>query len=369
MPRVLAESEYNAIRDHLLSSAPDGLTEQQFQTWIGPRMEAALGTAENSPAPVTGSTVGRLLSNFGEMVNPVAIAEGLYGAARHPIDTATGVLSDMGQQGKTAIELARNAKRPADYVQAGGHALAAAIPILGPAAAQAGEQIASGDVAGGIGKGAGILLPAAIPTGVRAVRGAARAIPNAVADAADAGAASRVADVISPKVGANKVRIGNRAEAIAPQLAKDLAEDGAPLSRSAFHQQVQGKLAASEQGLDAASDARLAARSFPTQPLIADLMKKRAELTSEAVDASKVTPKQGVTRAGDGTVTITKTGTPLGEDIVPGPNAGRVAVIDQAISELKALGPVTRYDPIRTIRQAYDQVAKVKYIPSAGRHG
>ena len=54
----------------------------------------------------------------------------------------------------------------------------------------------------------------------------------------------------------------------------------------------------------------------------------------------------------------------IGKNVVPSPNAAHVAVIDQAISELKQLGPVARYDPIRTMRQAYDGPAKAVYSPS-----
>jgi hypothetical protein len=55
---------------------------------------------------------------------------------------------------------------------------------------------------------------------------------------------------------------------------------------------------------------------------------------------------------------------PLGQDVVPGPNQPRVAQIDQAITELKQLGPVARYDDLRTLRQAYDGPAKAVYNPS-----
>jgi hypothetical protein len=54
----------------------------------------------------------------------------------------------------------------------------------------------------------------------------------------------------------------------------------------------------------------------------------------------------------------------LGENVVPGPNAPRVAQLDQAIAELKQLGPVARYEPLRRIRAAYDGPAAVTYSPS-----
>jgi hypothetical protein len=55
-----------------------------------------------------------------------------------------------------------------DYSEAGGHALAAVLPVLGPQAAHAGEQFGSGDIAGGWGTTVGLLAPfaaAEIPRG------------------------------------------------------------------------------------------------------------------------------------------------------------------------------------------------------------
>jgi hypothetical protein len=325
-----------------------------------------------------GSATSRFLTNAGEMLNPVAIGKGLYDAVTSPIDTLTNVASAQLDQGKKAYETARHAQQPADYLAALGHAGAAVLPVLGPAAAAAGEQIGSGDIAGGLGKGAGLLVPTAIPTAVRGtVKAANKYAPNGVVTALEEGAASRVADVISPKVGQNKVRLGNQAEKIAPTLAKDLAADGAPLTRSGFHAEVRTKLAAAEQALDSASDARLSARTFPTKPLIDALLEKRKALTAEAVEGSRAVPTvkgaggtptpSGMTRnvsSGRMQPKLTKEGRPIGQDVVPGPNAPRVAAIDQAIKELRQLGPVTRYDPIRTIRQAYDGQAKAVYSPA-----
>ena len=49
---------------------------------------------------------------------------------------------------------------------------------------------------------------------------------------------------------------------------------------------------------------------------------------------------------------------------MPSPNAARVATIDQAIAELQQLGPVSQYEPLRVMRQAYDGPAKAIYSPS-----
>lgn len=56
---------------------------------------------------------------------------------------------------------------PGRLSMAGGHALAGALPLVGPAAARAGEQIASGDVAGGLGAGAGLVTSMLAPSVIR----------------------------------------------------------------------------------------------------------------------------------------------------------------------------------------------------------
>lgn len=367
--RTLSEEEFTTIKHALLRQAPDGLDEAGFQRWFQPRFDGAIAEAEHSPEPITGRWTSRFLRNAGEMLNPITIAKGAYQAVTNPIDTATAALAASGEQ----LGKASEAFQRGDYAETGGRALAA-IPFIGPPMAEAGEQIAAGDWAGGMGKAAGLIVPVAGLSAVRSAanvaRGAAPAAAARTAGALERGAAARVADVMSPKVGANKVRFGNQAEQVAPQIAKDLAADGAPLTREGLHTQVGAKLAEAEAALDAAADARLSARTFETKPLIDALMEKRAALTAEAVEGSR-TPRTPIERVSPivderGTpVTVTdQRRVPVGEDVIPGPNAARVAVIDQAIAELQQLGPVTRYEPIRRIRQAYDGPAKAIYSPA-----
>lgn len=324
----------------------------------------------DKPAQPEGSAAGRFLSNAGEVLNPLSMVEGLWNAIRHPIDTASNIADMHIAEGRKTINLAREGR----LVEAAGHGAATLLPLIGPAAAQAGEQIASGDIAGGLGRGAGLLVPAAAPSLARgAVKAATKAAPMRAADALDAGAAARVADVMSPKVGPNKTRFGNRAEQVAPDLVADPAM--AKWSREGMHVEVQNKLTAAERALDDAQDARLSARTFNTEPLINDLLKKRRELTAPTVDASDMArqpvgpPTTRTTMGAPGggtptTSTVAAKGSALGADVVPAPNAARVAQIDQAIAELKQLGPVARYEAIRRVRAAYDGPAKVKYNPS-----
>lgn len=140
-----------------------------------------------------GSVVGRFLSNAGEMLNPITMVKGIGQAVAHPIATGEALVGSQLEQFKKAKDLYGQGR----YQEAAGYGLAGALPMLGPAAAAAGEQIASGDVAGGIGKGIGLLAPAAIgsvaPKGVRA--GALKVNPDTAAAVAYAEKAGIPLDV------------------------------------------------------------------------------------------------------------------------------------------------------------------------------
>ena len=315
-----------------------------------------------------GSAAGRFLSNAGEMLNPVTMAKGIGQAVMNPIDTTKALYEGQMRQ----FDKAGEAYSQGRYSEMFGHGAAGLLPAIGPVAAEAGEQIAAGDVAGGMGKGVGLLAPVvgtrpvvnAVRRGVKAVPGVA----SRVAGKLESGAARRVTDVISPRSTANvSKRLGGRAEVIAPTLAKDLAQNGAPLSRSGYHATVRGQLAAAEEGLDAAADARLAARSVTTQPVIDALKQKVAALTMKADDAERIT-RTPVTRTSSivdsAGKPIESTAKPMGQDVIPRPIAARAQVLQQAIGELEQLGPTTVYDPLKLFRQAYDGQAKAIYNPS-----
>ena len=322
-------------------------------------------------APVARPSAGsRYLGNLWEQINPVAAVKGIAQAVTSPIDTAKGLYQAHAEQFSKASDAASQGGI-GNYSRAAGHVLAGVLPVIGPVAAQAGEQIGSGDIAGGFGTATGVMAPFSIKP---VLQGARAAVParsrEAAAAGLEAGAAERVADVMSPKVGRNKIRIGNQAETVAPKMAKDLATDGAPLTREGFQAQVQTRLAAAERGLDEASDARLNGRAFETKPILDALLEKRRALTAEAVDASK--PARRTTERTSAIVdehgkpiTVTEQmREAVGRDVVPHHSDPRVAEIDKAIAEIKQLGSIARYEDIRTIRMAYDPAAKVKYAPS-----
>jgi hypothetical protein len=121
------------------------------------------------------------------------------------------------EQGKAFLDVVKNAASAAndqrkkalaslgrgDLVEGGGHALAAAIPVLGPAAAQAGEKIADGEIAEGLGEGAGLVAGVFAP---RAAGQAAGKVARPVADALDRSAVSQYTKAL----GGNKYQKATR---------------------------------------------------------------------------------------------------------------------------------------------------------------
>lgn len=159
-----------------------------------------------------GSASWRFASNLGEVLNPVAMVKGAYQAVTSPIDTAKGIVGAQAEQfgkAKTAYDEGR-------YSEMFGHGAASLLPILGPQAAQAGEQIGAGDVAGGMGRATGILTPFAVK-GAMDYRRAPSARTATKADRLEREAVDQVSKgVLSP---ANP-RYRAPARQIAPELLK-----------------------------------------------------------------------------------------------------------------------------------------------------
>src|SRR5262245_54768311 len=168
--RTLSEAEFTRIKQAVLDEAPPNLSEADWQRYATVALAGAIAEAEHSPAPLEGSAVGRFAAGAWQHLNPVTMATGLYEAFKTP--EATGqmlrnVVNAQVGEGKKAVDLVRQGR----YTEAAGHAGAAALPLLGPAAAAAGERVATGDLAGGIGEGVGltgsIVAPGAVATGAQ----------------------------------------------------------------------------------------------------------------------------------------------------------------------------------------------------------
>lgn len=147
-------------------SAEDFVTKKQapiaepgsFQDFFGQGLAATVPFGhELGP-----QSLGNLAMNVGEVMNPVTLAKGVYGAVTHPVDTVRGIVRAQVDEGRKAIDLAKQGRR----TEALGHGIAAALPLLGPAAAAAGEQGAEGDISGMVGKGIGLVAPFGVTSAV-----------------------------------------------------------------------------------------------------------------------------------------------------------------------------------------------------------
>lgn len=146
--------------------------------------------------------VGNFLGGVVETVNPLPaiqryavqpaldVAKAIHDGDAAGLASAVGRLnpantmaSDIGNaqlsQGQQAVDLARQGR----YTEAAGHAGAAVLPVLGPAAAQAGETIAGGETARGLGQAAGLVGSVLAPHAIAPLQ---RAVAPLVAQAAPA---------------------------------------------------------------------------------------------------------------------------------------------------------------------------------------
>lgn len=355
MPRAVTPEERQRIEDAVVANIPDGYTDAEFDRVFAPKMAEAIGIAENSPAPLQGSAMSRAFAGLWDTLNPVAMAKGVGQMVAHPMTTAStmfGAQVDQFRQGNQAPTVSEQI----------GHYAAGAVPVLGPMAANVGTEMAqTGDVATGVGRGAGLVAPftagAVMRNGARMVAG------EGTAAAADASATARLTDVMAPKVGPNKARFGGLAQEVAPQLARE--EGLGALSREGLHAKIGQKLQESETGLDAAADARLVSQQVQTDPILAKLDELIAAKTAQPVDASKVTPtKTHLNSSGEETILTKPKAEPFGEAVEPAPNSAEIATLRRMRDEVARLGRVAPYEAIRVIRESWDKVAKVKYMPS-----
>ena len=132
--------------DFSTGTIPDRLPANfSFPSGGGGRGGGARGQGDNASSLEATSPMGRGIEGFAGSVNPIP---GVVSLATHPIETVKSL-------GKAQLDQFKKAKSDigqGHYSEAVGHGLAGAIPLVGPAAANAGEQIGSGDIAGGVGR-------------------------------------------------------------------------------------------------------------------------------------------------------------------------------------------------------------------------
>ena len=136
-----------------------------------------------------GSAAGRLFSNLGAQFNPLAAVKMLGMIATHGANSpeAHQFMEGIIQSSKDQVQKAQDAWAKGEHVEAAGHLLGA-LPLIGPAAAAAGEQMGgtdavydkygnvvtpakAPDIAGGIGSTLGLVGGAVLPVAVAKIPG------------------------------------------------------------------------------------------------------------------------------------------------------------------------------------------------------
>jgi len=143
-----------------LSTDPNAGQASSGYLSTDPNAGAAAKT--ETPEPKSGAAA-RFAGGAWEMLNPASMVKGAVDAVSHPIDTAKNIYESHVGQAQKAFENVAQGR----YSEALGHGAAALLPILGPAAANIGEEIgATGDIAGGLGKTAGLLTGVLRPNAI-----------------------------------------------------------------------------------------------------------------------------------------------------------------------------------------------------------
>ena len=290
-------------------------------------------------------------SAFSRFVEPIAsmpgaaldfattVAQGVMpteagATARHAVVNA--VIDPSVEQLRQAVAAGREG-RP---LAALGHG-AAAVPLIGPAVASGIEQMQAGDVAGGAGSLTATALPfVAGPLARGAATGGAAALRGtgageALANWADRSSVNRLVDVMAPKVGPNKLRLGGQAAKVAPALARE--PNLGALTRQGLHTAVEERLAQAGEAVDEALNQIAASnKHYPTDPLVGRLIAARDKLTVRGSAASTIS-----------------------EGVEP-----QMAVLDRAIQQVQDMGPTAPFDQLRRLKQQWQQSAKAIYTPS-----
>jgi hypothetical protein len=280
--RTLSEDEFNGIRQKVLTDAPNGLDEAGFNRYIAYALPQAIGTAENMPAQPEGGAVERFGSNLVAGLNPIPFVK--KALTQSPIATIGDLVGPQLEQYKKAKE-AQAQGRTFEMV---GHSVAAAIPLLGPMAANAGEQIASGDVAGGLGSATAAVAPFAADAAL-AARAKTGAFDNPIARAKSADLVRRSAE---EQVAQKVLAPGNpRYKGIAQALAPDVLKRGLSGGRLELQQVAEAGMHDAGTALDTAIE-QAGGTSAPVSPAtIVDRLQRR--VASLSVDGKPIAGAEG----------------------------------------------------------------------------
>lgn len=248
-------------------------------------LKSATPTQVETPQGPQGSAVERFALNAGQgLANiatglwdslPIPQSLGGAGVVQGPLNAVTGVLSASNDQRQKAHE----ALDRGNYGEMAARSLAAALPGIGPEVADIGDQAASGDVAGALGRFA---TTVALPLGVTKAMGRSTAAKATKADALRREAEGMVADrVLAP--GNPKFR--TPAQRVAPELLKR----GVQGDRIAIQQWADDLISGADQQINDLATKHGADR-LPTGPTLQTLDDAMSKMTFDGPKGPQVNP-------------------------------------------------------------------------------
>lgn len=167
--------DYDDFADTPSAAAP----QQPQQPSALSRFGTSLANTTGIPQMIRSASQEQAPTSIGQ-----AVKQGLTNAiTQSPPSLAWQIGKNIWNQQKQQFSQAGQAFKEGNYYEAGGRALAGALPVVGPMAAQAGEQIRSGDVAGGLGTAVGAIGQVYAPKLASGATGAAGAVARGVGKA------------------------------------------------------------------------------------------------------------------------------------------------------------------------------------------
>ena len=248
---LLAEARQRGL---VPASQAGGLDPQNLRNLAA--TEKKIQAMEKSRTP-EGSALKRFATSLASSFDPRNLIQPNSNPIEAQLQMAKGLVSSHGEQFQKSGEALGEGR----YSEALGHGLAGALPVVGPGAAAIGEQIGSGDVAGGLGAATASVLPVGALAGARAAK-----IPTALKRSAKAqyGQALR----------ATKETMKRRSARVVPGLI----ERGATGSRAKLLKTAESKAGKALEELKAAEASIPAGTKVKIEPVIDWLEKKKESL-------------------------------------------------------------------------------------------
>lgn len=289
-------------------------------------------------APTDPNTFGTFLSHFWNQVNPNAAARAVMPIPQalggRGIDAPVQAFKDLtGDQQRVYTE-AKDAWNRGDRLTAARKFLdwIASDVTLGASLSldKAGDDMGRGKYAAAAGDTLGMASLAVGPEALAMARGSGPA--QRLATRAEGSADAAFADAMTPKGSSKAIqRIGKQAEAVAGDVRRGTTAN----TPEGLRTQIGDRLTDAGENLDAAYSAIPKTKPYDTLRILKGL--------KDARDALKVRGSGGATTS----VAV----------------ADKAAALDQAIAEVKKLGPTTTVDNLVRLRNQWKQPASNAFVP------